>query len=218
MPEWKQRKDETSCARNGVKRNRRACVGNETRQAPLPWRMKFHDGNDGAAMHRSITRRRNAICCPRRRLRPSAQTRCWWARLPREPILRTRSAGRAGLYFQHQGFRRERHAAVPGAARDLCDRRTGAHGQALHQLRLRIENQEIEPAAQQHDHLPLFAVHMRSDVALRFERDQQPLNLILVVRVQEQMRALSRARCRSVQQPSQLLALNQLRRVGLWHG
>jgi hypothetical protein len=37
-------------------------------------------------------------------------------------------------------------------------------------------------------------VHVRADVGSRFEPNQQPLNLVLVVRVQEQMRALSRAR------------------------
>ena len=46
-----------------------------------------------------------------------------------------------------------------------------------------LDYQKIEPAAQQHDHLPLLAVHMRPHVAVRLERNQQALNLVLMVRV-----------------------------------
>jgi hypothetical protein len=61
-------------------------------------------------------------------------------------------------------------------------------------------------------------MYMRADVALWFERNQQSLHLILLVRMQEQMRALPRARCRGLQKRSQLLAPDQLRCFGLCHG
>jgi hypothetical protein len=54
-------------------------------------------------------------------------------------------------------------------------------------------------------------VHVRADVARRLEPDQQPLNLVLVVRVQQQVRALSRARRCGIQKPCDLVVADQLR-------
>ena len=83
--------------------------------------------------------------------------------------------------------------------RGICTTGGGrAHRHPLRELRLRTEDQKIEPAAQQHDHFPLLAVQVRTHVAVRFERNQQALNLILRIGVQKDMRAPSRARGRRV--------------------
>ena len=136
----------------------------------------------------------------------SAPAQCTMPRCPvaflRSPLCKFVGPVRAGLHFQDHGLRLQRDPAVPGAARDLYNGRSCAHHQ---------------PAAQQHDHLPLLAVHMRTHVAVRLERNQQALNLILMVGVQQDVRAPSRARGRRVCELRQLRLRNVLRSFGVGH-